>query len=387
MRPIINYPMVNWVDGMKVRQEDFTTMENAILARIHRTAASILNEHNYGLLDVSALPKRILHLQITPERHCCVLHLHACQAITAEGILIQLPVVTAAGIIISGNISTNWAVPKQDGVWYVMANIDCYQRIPAGEPVLEELPSRTKYMIDRLLLSVVAVHELPADGLLPGQLPVGRIIVKNHVPEVDQSYIPPCTCVGAYPLLLAAGEEIIVLLRQIHCSCQEIIEKIYSRNQQQELAIIVLYLAEHVGQVINFSLPFCQEKVGRELPFRLFALAKAIGGMWASALEQRASGNKEEVLQYFAEWAGVNAGEIETKCYELIVAVYNHLDIQLAFHSALSFLRIVQRVLSVIAKLEYIGKKPEGNIFVKEESVGLPQSSPGIRKSKWSFSE
>ncbi len=379
--------MVNWVDGMKVRQTDFVTMENALLERVQRATVSVLKEHSYGLLGIKSVPEIILHLQINTDPLCCVLQLNACQAITADGMLIQYPVVTTAGIILSGSLTCNWPAPKQDGIWYVTINTDYYQRVPAGEPIQDALPCRTQYTMDRIQLSVVSAQEIPVDGLLPGQLTLGRIIVKNHKPEVDHGYIPPCTCIGAHPLLMTVGEEIMALLRQVRSSCQEIIEKIYSRNQQQEMAGIILYLAEHVGQVLNWSLPFCQDKVNKELPFHLFSLAKATGSVWLSALEQRASGSREEILQYFAEWSGVHAGEIETKCYNLVVATYDHMDMQVAFHSALSFLRIMQRVFAAIGKLEYIGKKPDGNIFVKEEGTGQLPISPGIRKSKWSFSE
>ncbi|RAJ83526.1 type VI secretion system (T6SS) EvfL/ImpJ/VasE family protein [Chitinophaga dinghuensis] len=379
--------MVNWVDGMKVRQEDFTTMENALLERVQRTAASILNEHNYGLLGMRSLPEKNLHLQFKTDPHCCVLQLYTCQAITAAGMLIQFPLVTTEGRVISDSLVFHWQTPKQDGVWYVIIHTDYYQRIPAGDPVPDVLPCRTKYTMDRLLLSMVATQDIPVEGLLPGQLTIGRVVVKNHMAEVDQGYIPPCISIGAHPLLMVIGEEVMVLLRQVRCSCQEIIEKIYSRNQQQEMAAIILYLAEHVGQVLSWSLPFYQDKVGQDSPFHLFTLAKTTGGVWLSALEQRASGSREEILQYFAEWSGVPAGEIETKCYDLVVATYHHVDMQTAFHSALSFLRIMQRVFAAIGKLEYIGKKPDGNIFVKEEGLGQPPIATGTRKSKWSFSE
>jgi hypothetical protein len=61
---------------------------------------------------------------------------------------------------------------------------------------------------------------------------------------------------------------------------------------------------------------------------------------------------------------------------------YDHMDINASIAKITTFTRILSQLFNQLARLEYIGKRKETGIFVKEEVIASPsQQAPPKRRS------
>jgi hypothetical protein len=92
---------------------------------------------------------------------------------------------------------------------------------------------------------------------------------------------------------------------------------------------------------------------------------------------------KDELLNYFAEWCNINQGEWETVTTGLSNFRYDHRNIREALRQADAFIQLLIRLFSSLAALEYIGKKREAGIFVKEHLVVPAEELPAPRRKSF----
>lgn len=91
---------------------------------------------------------------------------------------------------------------------------------------------------------------------------------------------------------------------------------------------------------------------------------------------------KEELINYFMEWCDVSQGELEGAITSLTHQSYHHLDINDSIRQVSSFVRLIAQLFASLARLDYIGKKREMGIFVKEQMiVPEPEMQPKKRRS------
>jgi hypothetical protein len=94
--------------------------------------------------------------------------------------------------------------------------------------------------------------------------------------------------------------------------------------------------------------------------------------------------SKDELISYCTEWCGVSQGELESSITTLCSYQYNHLDINDALDKVLQFTQIISSLFNNLSRLEYIGKKKETGIFVKEQVLS-PQAEATAVKKRRSF--
>lgn len=92
------------------------------------------------------------------------------------------------------------------------------------------------------------------------------------------------------------------------------------------------------------------------------------------------------MINYITEWCDLSQGQFDNAVAELLQLPYNHSDINSSLIKITEFAKTLSIVFSKLAKLDYIGKKKETNIFVKEEPVAGNTTSNEIKpKVKRSF--
>ena len=79
--------------------------------------------------------------------------------------------------------------------------------------------------------------------------------------------------------------------------------------------------------------------------------------------------NKEQLFNYFGEWTDLKGGDYEKKFTEIINLKYNHLDVNENLKIVTSFMKIIDRLLTVLTQVDYIGKRRDMGIFVHENAV------------------
>ena len=85
----------------------------------------------------------------------------------------------------------------------------------------------------------------------PNFLAIGKIgMVQNRI-EVDNEYIPPCSSVMGHPKVEHAYNQIGHFFNQIESSSVIIIQKIFQKNQTNDLATITLFLTEKIIDYVS----------------------------------------------------------------------------------------------------------------------------------------
>lgn len=75
---------------------------------------------------------------------------------------------------------------------------------------------------------------------------------------------------------------------------------------------------------------------------------------------------KEELLNYFSEWCNLTQGAFEQVFNTLINTHYNHNHIRKHIKVTEEFMDLIEDLYNNLSRLDYIGKKPDGGIFVAE---------------------
>lgn len=76
---------------------------------------------------------------------------------------------------------------------------------------------------------------------------------------------------------------------------------------------------------------------------------------------------KEELINYFVEWCDLNPGQFENVISQVVDQVYDHTAISEAVDFCSRFLEEITGLYTKLDELDYIGRKPGKDIFVKEE--------------------
>jgi hypothetical protein len=89
---------------------------------------------------------------------------------------------------------------------------------------------------------------------------------------------------------------------------------------------------------------------------------------------------KDELITYFTEWCNVKQGELEGAITTLSNHQYDHIDINDSIDKVSMFTKMISKLFYQLSRLEYIGKRRESGIFVKEE-VAKTDGQPPKRRS------
>jgi hypothetical protein len=85
-------------------------------------------------------------------------------------------------------------------------------------------------------------------------------------------------------------------------------------------------------------------------------------------IDARSGAGKEQLLNYFAEWCNVSQGDFDTVFTETINTDYNHNQMDKSIAKITKFMTTLEDLFSVLSRLDYIGKKRDGSIFVSENT-------------------
>jgi hypothetical protein len=386
---------VNWADGMKINKDHFRAEQQAYnwQQALHSRAA--LNGSNYGLFPTGD-PHPGRPVVITTDNQQQVsMRLPACQAITPGGYLVYLREGSVTGEhrmttpvpapvpspIPAPALSLPYAgLAANDAEYLVVLTVNPYNRLPAGTPDLQESQLRSPFTAPTYRLTLVDIRD--AGRGTPGDffLPLGRIRVSDGKLLPDEDYIPPCTCIAAHPALTEWHAELEEFFGQMESFVLRIQQKIVQKGQQNDLAAVV-------GDLCNTIAPWLAGEYQRVLleylsqpPVRAIAGLAGLARLLKNRLDVYAGALKDELLNYFADWCGIQQGEWESVLTAASTIRYDHAQIREALRPMDAFTDFMLRLFASLAALEYIGKKREAGIFVKEHLVVPAEEAPTARR-------
>jgi hypothetical protein len=380
------YLPVHWIDGMKINKSHFIAQHNACTAQIAQGLGGLLNEYNYGLLPNASNGNQGLKLFVnTDNQHQVQVRLQKCRAITFGGYVIQLDEDTPLnGGYISAtipNLSISFSELKgKASEFLVVLVINPYERVPYGYADPAEMPPRIPFTLPAYTLQLMPVEETAPYVLGNFQLPVGKLKLLEQKVVLDEDYIAPCSSVSSHGDLVDAHGALEHFFGQMELYALQIIQKVLQKKQQNEMGSIVQKVCEHITVFTathqgNFKLVQLQQS-----PVFMINTVSAFARLIKNTLDFYTGSGKEELLNYCRDWCDVNQGELEGAITALTNHRYNHLNINDSIEKVSAFTKIIHRLFTNLSRLEYIGKRKDTGIFVKEERV-QPNHVPFISES------
>lgn len=375
---------------MKINKTHFIAQDNAFIYRQSRTVSHFLNEHNYGLLPLFDRQHTSAKLFMSLDNEQAVsLRIQYCRAITRGGYIIEFDNDTALnGQHLSADIpglQVPFSVLKDRcDAYYVVLSVNPYDRAPYGISDPGETPSRLPFAVPLYSLHLLAVQETNSISLGQFQVPVGKLIVEGQLVRLADNYIPPCTAVNSHYELLEVHAGLEQFFGQMELYALQIIQKILQKNQQNELAGAIYRICEHIclytaAEYSNFHLTYLYQP-----PVMMISSVAGMARLIKNTIDFFAGTGKDELISYCTEWCGVSQGELENAITSVCNYRYSHLDINTALDRVSDFTHVISSLFANLAKLEYIGKKKEAGIFVKEQML-IPQSESLPEKKRRSF--
>jgi hypothetical protein len=376
------YPHVNWTDGMKLNKDAFIAQSNAHTFDLYRLLSSTLSPIRYGVLPVENSFNVTIN---TDNQNTLRVSILSCKAITIGGAYININA-TEANNHTDSNASVLLSLPSSvNEVYWVVLILNPFDRIPFGNINPQENPPRFPYVKPGYNIQLAANHELNQYAQNPYALVIGKLEHAGGYLKVDAEYMAPCLSVSASQDLLGLHAELDTFLANLEQACAQIVQKIFKRSQQNELAELAQFVCDRLALYLSKAITDFRWLYIHESPAKMISAIVGLARALKNTIDLRTGSGKEELMNYLSEWSELNQGELEALLNNMAMLRYNHNDINENVNSIIQFAKVVGKLFSTLSSLEFIGKKKESGIFVKEGYINDPGESSNAPKPKRRF--
>ncbi len=366
-----SYHRVNWIDGMKINKDHFIEMENAVLAMLKKSEQKNITPNSFGLLPKYSDQDESIDLTISVDGQSTIeVVLNSCRAITLGGYQIDISSDTTNLLEGTGYILKHqYTINKDETEWFIVLTVNPFKRVPVGNADPEEEPPRHPNVISEYKLDILPKSEITNQELGLHHITIGKVILEDGKPTVDQDFIPPCRSIQSHPDLIFTYNEVGAFLNQIEAFSIHIIQKIHQKKQKNDLAQRALSLSKQVMHYLNATISEYRFKDKYEPPVMMISKLVNLARVIKSNLDIYVGTGKEDFLNYLTDWCDLNQGAFENVLVDTIELEYVHTDINAALVKVSSFTKLMLSLFKKLNELDYIGKKSDSGIFVKEEVV------------------
>lgn len=383
MRDSIKYYPVNWEDGMKINKSHFIAQQNAANDAMHQVASLGLSPNRFGLLPPSVAGEDNYKIQVSVDNQRRIrVAVSFCQAITQGGVRISIPAL--GNSIKQGNqypvIDFDLSTQNSESVWWVVLLVHPFELLAAGEPDLTENPPRLSYAIPTYTVELVSMAQHIQYTGNPYAITIGKIIANGNDVRADEEYIPPCLSIAAHEDLESLLQEIDRFMGNLESRCSLIVQKIFKKSQQNELSELVQYLCDRMMMFLSTAVIQMRWQVLHQSPDHLFGLLAGLARTMKNTIDLRIGSGREEMMNYLCEWCELKQGELETMLSSVAGMRYDHNDINASIPQIIQFVKITDRLFDTLSKMEFIGKRKDAGIFVKEEKNDTQDASKARRR-------
>jgi len=371
MRDHIKHLPVNWIDGMKINKSHFIAQDDAWHDALFDTASLCTSPLRFGILPSSAAGEDNFNVRISLDNQNSMrVAVLACQAVTPGGIRVSLPAMNGfSGDNSDGVPAFSFSVPegRSESTWWIVLLVHPFEKQPIGSPDLTENPPRYPHVLPRYSVQVISETEYSQFAYNPYALMIGKISGSGSNLRAESDYIPPCYSISASQDLLSLHAELDQFLSKLETLCSQIVQKIFRRNQQNEISELVMFLCDRMMLYLGQAITSMRWTMVHDSPAALFACIASLSRVMKNTIDLRIGSGKEEMLNYLTEWCELKQGELETMLDSLANIRFDNNDINKNIVRVTPFVRITLKLFDTLSKLEFIGKRKDSGIFVKEE--------------------
>jgi hypothetical protein len=360
---------VNWIDGMKINKDHFIATDLNISQQVKNTYLSFINPYNYGLLlqnnSQSAGFNVLLDVDNQGYIHAKVV---SCCAVTRGGIRIDICEDYFSDKELAESVPTinvdQETLKKEE--YYIALSVNTSERIPFGKPDSNENPPRLPHVLPGYYLSVHAPDELSSIQT-ENVLILGKLIFKGDKPELDANYIPPCQTIYSHHKLVEYHSQLLKVLGQMEIDVISILKRIKEKRQTTNIAETVADVSSSILFFMDVNLIEFRNMAKYYPPVFIFEQMSALARNINNSINKQASADREEMLNYIQDWSNLKQGEFEEMLIKAIEYKYDHNDINKSINGLAPFVNSISKVFNTLSNLDFIGKKKDRQIFVKEQ--------------------
>jgi hypothetical protein len=217
------------------------------------------------------------------------------------------------------------------------------------------------------------------------QLSLSRIFINENKIQVDEDYIPPCAATASHPDLLDIYYGLEEFMGKMELYSMQIVQKIQQKKQSNEMVPIVQGLCYNILQHQNIHFTLFKWAAIHQPPSFMLSITASLARLIKNSLDVYVNSGKEELMTYLVEWCELSQGALETVITDLGNHTYQHEDINAAVVKVGAFTKTVSSLFHKLSKLDYIGRKKEAAIFVKEEIVNPVETAESTAKKRRNF--
>jgi hypothetical protein len=271
------------------------------------------------------------------------------------------------------------SLQSTESVWWVVLLVHPFEHQAAGEADLTENPPRLSYVIPTYTVELVSAGQYNQYTANPYAITIGKVIVNGNDIRADDEYIPPCLSIAAHEDLRSLLQEIDRFMGNLESRCSLIVQKIFKKSQQNELSELVQYLCDRMMMFLGPAVIQMRWQLLHQSPDYLFGLLASLARTMKNTIDLRVGSGREEMMNYLCEWCELKQGELETMLSSVAGMSYNHNDINASIPKVVQFVKVTDRLFDTLSKMEFIGKRKDSGIFVKEEK-NEPQDASKSRR-------
>jgi len=364
---------VNWIDGMKINKNHFIDLQDNI-EDLLRDARSIgVNYIHYGLLPTPLTRPFQYSIAIDAHKELTV-NIKFMKAVTPGGGRIEITNYTGE---FSEKIALN-DIDFRENNYFLLLNIDPFQRVPSGEQNMNEVPPRFPNALPRYFLTSILESEVNLNNIGALQFPLAKFRTAQDSYEIITDFIPPCLVLNSHPELLALLENYETFFRQMEFNAIQISQKIRFRNTTEDENIIARMVFDACDKIKIYTAQCITRSKwsgGNLSPVEILENAVSLARVVKNTFDSYSGDGKEALFNYFSEWTEITSGDYERLFNDTINIKFNAYDIAPAVVQVQRFMEFAGNLFSILNQLDYIGKKRDSGIFVNENVLRTSKPS------------
>ncbi|SDE77692.1 Type VI secretion, VC_A0110, EvfL, ImpJ, VasE [Pricia antarctica] len=364
---------INWIDGMKISKTHFQSLQNFAENSVKDAFVTRKGRHTYGYLASHTGSKNhsAIHLDIHKSLKISIKEL---RAITPNGNRIEITKETPSvedDIIVSDFLDTK----SEEG--FLIINLDTQNSVAFGEQDPKEVPPRYPFLTNGHFFTFIDAEELKKTGLSGNQLPVAKIVKDGKGLSATTDYIPPCTSLGAHDQLMDFYDQAASFLKMSERNAITIVQKIKSKQNENTISDAMFIAVDKIYAYLAQQMTTVKWEQYDMHPKDLLKILVSFARIFKGSVDVSSPENKEQLFNYFGEWTDLKGGAYEKTFTDIINLNYNHLDVNENIKTVSAFMKIMDRLLTVLTQVDYIGKRRDMGIFVHENIVNEKSSKSG----------
>ncbi|BAX80235.1 hypothetical protein [Labilibaculum antarcticum] len=352
---------VNWVDGMNINKKHFIAQENSFIQNSMGLANLSVSPLSFGLVKSE---RDFLWMDIDNDIQLLV-NFKPVDIILPSGFQYKI----TEGKDSKREFKCDLPKAESDAVYYVVLSVDPFSRQPFGLADAAESPIRKPFVTPEIKISITEEDELSEILLGLNHLVIGRITREDTVWNIDSEYIVASTLISSNPVLFDVYKQVEIYLSSIEKYSGLIVNKIRLKKQDNPLAKALNEICCKLLDLMSVSLSKYRISTPYSIPVEMVILVMDLARIVKNTLDGWQGCGKDEFLTYISDWCNVNEGEFEDALSQVVKHRYDHNKIDLSVDRIVKLLSLLKQMLHILSGLDYIGKKIDTDLFVKEETL------------------